>query len=167
MDLQDIAISANGDASRFAAFGRPVLDDGSFVGEGPLAGILAGLDWAFFIGADALLSVPGDTPFIPRGLVETLSPPPSCAASNDRVHHLVALWPVGARVALRAHLSQASGRHVGRFAEMIGMRRVDFPLATWDPFLNVNTPADLEAARFWAARIPGGGSCDGAVERET
>jgi len=152
LDLPEIAISANGDQSRFAAFGRPVLSDGAFAGEGPLAGILAGLDWASGIGATALLTAPGDTPFIPRGLAEALSPPPACVASAGQAHHLIALWPVAVRNALREHLSRPGDRHVVRFTEAIGMRRVDFPLATWDSFLNVNTPADLRSARTEADR---------------
>ena len=147
LELPDIAISANGDPSRFAAFGLPVLPDGRFAGEGPLAGILAGLYWAFHIGASALLSVPGDTPFVPRGLAGALSPSPSRAASDGRIHHLVALWPVSARAALHDHLSRPGDRSVARFADSIQMRRVDFPPAAWDSFLNVNTPADLKIAR--------------------
>lgn len=152
LDVAEIAISANGDPSRFAAFGRPVLGDGPFAGEGPLAGILAGLEWAFRIGATALLTVPGDTPFVPRGLAAALSPAPACAASAGQIHYLVALWPIEVRVTLREHLSRPGARHVARFAEAIGMRRVDFPPAAWDPFLNVNTPADLEAAESQVAR---------------
>src|SRR5579875_3676841 len=74
-----IAISANGDPARFAATGFPVLPDRAFAGEGPLAGLLAGLDWAAGQGADTLLTVPGDTPFIPSGLAAALSPAPACA----------------------------------------------------------------------------------------
>jgi molybdopterin-guanine dinucleotide biosynthesis protein A len=147
IDLRCIAISANGDPTRFASVGRPVLSDGDFAGEGPLAGVLAGLDWACAIGAEELLTIPGDMPFVPRGLADALSPSPSCAASGGRVHHLVALWPVTVRGVLREHLSRPGPRHVARFAEAIGTRRVDFPLAAWDPFMNVNTPSDLEAAR--------------------
>jgi molybdopterin-guanine dinucleotide biosynthesis protein A len=159
LGLEQIAISANGDAPRFADYGLPVLDDGSFVGEGPLAGILAGLDWSFTIGATALLSVPGDTPFLPPALAVSLSPPPACAATGDRIHHLVALWPVSARIPLRDHLSRPGARHVARFAATIGMRQVDFPPSTWDSFLNVNTRSDLEIAR---SRVTGAGSGDQA-----
>ena len=155
IDLPEIAISANGDPARFAAFGRPVLPDGPFAGEGPLAGVLVGLDWAASIGADALLTVPGDTPFVPRGLAASLSPPPCCAATGGQAHYLVALWPVSVRAALRRVLSGPGPRHVARFVEAIGMRRVDFPLATWDSFLNVNTPADLETARSKAGTLEG------------
>ncbi len=154
LGLPDIAISANGDPARFAAFARPVLPDATFAGQGPLSGLLAGLDWAFSLGATALLTVPGDTPFVPRGLAAALSPPPACATSEGRVHHLVALWPIGARVALRDLLIRPGPRHVGRFGEAIGMRRVDFPHAAWDPFLNVNTPEDLEKARALARTPP-------------
>ncbi len=151
-DVHAIAISANGDPARFAAFGLPVLSDGAFQGEGPLAGVLAGLDWAATVGADALLTVPGDTPFVPAGLAAALAPPPACASSNGRAHHLVALWPVACRGELRRVLSAPGRRDIARFAHAIAMRRVDFPAAKWDPFLNVNTPEDLAAARAIAER---------------
>jgi molybdenum cofactor guanylyltransferase len=151
-DAAAIAISANGDPARFAAFAVPVLPDGAFEGEGPLAGLLAGLDWAVTLHAAALLTVPGDTPFVPSGLATALAPPPACAATGDRGHHLVALWPVACRDDLRRLLSVPGRRNVEHFARLIGMRRVDFPLAKWDAFVNVNTPDDLALARSIAER---------------
>ena len=142
-----IAISANGDPARFGAFGRPVRADGAFLGQGPLAGVLAGLDWAAGQGADTLLTVPGDTPFLPAGLAAALAPAPSCAASAGRVHPLVALWPVAVRTALRAMLSSPGSRSVEKFCASINMRVVDFLLRPHDPFMNLNDPADLAAAR--------------------
>ena len=103
-------------------------------------------------GVDALLTVPGDTPFVPRGLAAALAPPPACAASDGRAHHLVALWPVACRGGLRRLLSAPGRRDIAYFAAGIGMRRVDFAIAKWDPFLNVNTPDDLAAARAIAER---------------
>lgn len=147
LDGAVIAISANGDPVRFRSFGLPVLPDGAFAGEGPLAGVLAGLDWAASLGATTLLTVPGDTPHLPTGLVERLGPPPSCAASGGRVHHLVALWPVSCRNDLRALLSVPGARRVGQFAASIGMRCVEFPMPAQDPFINVNTPQDLTRAQ--------------------
>ena len=102
-DTAATAISANGDPTRFAAFGLPVLPDGPFAGEGPLAGVLAGLDWAASVRAVTLLTVPGDTPFIPAGLAAALTPAPACAASHGRTHHLIALWPVACRDAAPRH----------------------------------------------------------------
>jgi molybdopterin-guanine dinucleotide biosynthesis protein A len=149
-DLTDIAISANGDPARFASMGRPVLDDGVFVGEGPLAGILAGLDWAAGLGCSALLSVPGDTPFVPRGLAALLAPAPACAVQGDRINHLVALWPVAARADLRALLGVPGTRAVARFAAQIGVRGVAFAPGQTALFANVNTADDLAAARLVA-----------------
>ena len=163
-DISDIAISANGDPARFATFARPVLADGVFAGQVPLAGLLAGLDWAFSIGAETLLSVPGDTPFIPGHLAAALAPAPSIATSGGRAHHLVGLWPVAIRVTLRTRLvgpfsptpfsqapfSQTGSRRAQDFANAIGARRVDFPVQPWDRFMNVNTAEDLAAARHIA-----------------
>lgn len=146
-ETERIAISANGDPARFAAFARPVLGDGAFAGQGPLAGVLAGLDWAAELGAEVLLTVPGDTPLIPMGLAGALAPAPATATSGGRAHHLVALWPVAARGTLRQMLSEPGSHGVARFGATIACRFVDFPLRPWDPFLNVNTAADLAAAR--------------------
>ena len=87
-----LAISANGDPSRFARFGLPVLPDAS-AHAGPLAGVATGLAWAASLGADALLTVPGDTPFIPKNLASRLGQPPAWAVSGNAIHPLIALWP--------------------------------------------------------------------------
>ncbi len=149
-DHAHIAISANGDPARFAT-ALPVLADGQ-PGQGPLAGVLAGLDWAASLGAPALLTVPGDTPLIPAGLARALAPAPSVAESGGRRHHLVALWPVAAREALRACLQRPGSRSVRAFADTLAMRPVPFP---GDPFVNVNTPGDLAAldAALAAGRV--------------
>jgi molybdopterin-guanine dinucleotide biosynthesis protein A len=152
-DHADIAISANGDAARFARFGRPVLPDGAFVGQGPLAGVLAGLDWAAGLGCAAVLSVPGDTPFVPPGLAHRLFPPPACVEHEDRVHHLVALWPVLARETLRALLSKPGPRGVAAFSAMIGLRQVCFDPGRSYRFANINTPAELADARHLAEEL--------------
>jgi molybdopterin-guanine dinucleotide biosynthesis protein A len=145
--LPHIAISANGDPRRFARFGLPVLDDGPFAGQGPLAGILAGLAWARSLGMTALLTAPGDTPFLPAGLAERLSPPPCSVASNGRRHHLVALWPVTVYAALHKLLSEPGSRSVVAFSQQIDIRYVDFPVPVVDPFENVNTLEQLTRAR--------------------
>lgn len=132
-----VALSANGDPARFARFGLPVLPDAA--PAGPLAGVLAALAWAGVLGAEAVLTVPGDTPFIPPDLAARLVPAPARAGA----HHAVACWAVEAAPALAAFLA-GGGRRVSEFAARIGMRAVDFPDA---PFFNVNTPADLAVAR--------------------
>jgi molybdopterin-guanine dinucleotide biosynthesis protein A len=137
-DHPQVAISANGDPARFGTQ-LPVLPD-PIAGQGPLGGVLAGLEWAAALSALWLLTLPGDTPLIPTGLAATLSPGPSVAESGGRRHHLVALWPVACAPALRTWLLQPGTRSVRAFAETLAMRPVPF---AGDPFVNVNTPADL------------------------
>jgi molybdopterin-guanine dinucleotide biosynthesis protein A len=147
LQVRPVAISANGDPARFAAFGLPVLPDGPFIGQGPLAGILAGLDWAASLGMTALLTAPGDMPFLPSGLASWLAPAPSCIASAGNRHHLVALWPVVCAEPLRKLLSTSGSRRVADFAARIAMRYADYRVRTDDPFANVNTRDDLALAR--------------------
>jgi molybdopterin-guanine dinucleotide biosynthesis protein A len=153
LDIRPIAISANGDLARFAAFGLPVLDDGAFAGQGPLAGLLAGLRWAASLGMTSLLTAPGDTPFLPTGLAVRLRPAPCAASSHGRRHHLVALWPVSCASMLHSMLSAPGSRSVADFAERVGMRYADFAVSGTDPFVNVNTPDELAQAR--SAARPG------------
>ena len=147
LNLPNIAISANGDPARFAQFGLPVLPDGAFASEGPLAGLLAGLEWAASLDVTALLTVPGDTPFLPSDLAERLAPAPGCATSGGRIHNLVALWPLSCRTLLEAQLSVPGSRRVAAFAERIGMRYINFPVSRPDPFANINTPDELTEIR--------------------
>jgi molybdopterin-guanine dinucleotide biosynthesis protein A len=142
---QNIAISANGDATRFAALYLPVLAD-EVSGKGPLAGVLAGLNWAAEIGAEVLLSVPVDTPFIPDDLLSRLAPGPSVASYRGRQHHLVALWPVSAAPILARFLAPEGSYKVRDFLKLLRARQVSFN-AGFDPFLNINTPEDLAEAR--------------------
>lgn len=152
--VEALAINANGDAGRFAAFGAPVVADSVPGFAGPLAGVLAGLDWAAGAGCDAVVSVAGDTPFFPRDLVARLQAgagPIAMAATRvpERGlsrHPTFALWPVALRDDLRAAL-QEGVRKVVVWADRHGCAAVEFPTEPIDPFFNVNTPADLDRAR--------------------
>lgn len=149
------AISANGDPARFAAFGLPVLPDPLPGQPGPLAGVLAGMDWAAGLGFDVILTIAGDTPFPPADLAARLATagPLSLAASPDetgalRLHPTVGLWPVALRGTLRVAL-QAGERRVGRWALEQGAATVVFE-ARPDPFLNINSRQDLVRAEVRA-----------------
>jgi len=147
-----VAISANGDPARFAVFGCAVLPDREPGFAGPLAGVLAGLDWALHQGAGALATVAVDTPFFPLDMVARLAEARpdgrvAMAQSAGRLHPTCALWPVGVQASLVAALS-AGERRVARFAEAQGLVRVAFGKADQDPFFNINAFADLEVARL-------------------
>lgn len=145
-----LALNANGDPSRFAGFGLPVLADPVPDHPGPLAGVLAGMDWAAGLGFGLIVTVSADTPFLPPDLVARLVPGPfALAASPDttgalRRHPTLGLWPVALREELRRALVSGE-RKVGRWAAEHGARSVPFPEAP-DPFFNINTPEDLRIA---------------------
>jgi molybdopterin-guanine dinucleotide biosynthesis protein A len=145
--VKKIAISANGDPSRFAAFHLPVLADApEHAGKGPLAGVAAGLVWAQKIGADTLLTVPVDTPFAPTDLLAALSPAAAVACYQGRQHHLVAHWPVSLLPALQNFLSAPGAYRVRDALDLCAARQVEFT-GPIDPFLNINTQEDLAAAQ--------------------
>jgi molybdopterin-guanine dinucleotide biosynthesis protein A len=140
-----LAISANGDPARFAAAapGVAVLADPLPGFPGPLAGILAGMDHAASLGMGWVLSVPGDTPLIPPDLAARLrgaAAPVACAASAGRVHPPVALLPVSLREDLRDSVVAGEGK-VSRWMGRHGCAVVEW---AGDPFLNANTPEELE-----------------------
>lgn len=145
-----LALSANGDPARFARFGLAVLADADADRPGPLAGILAGMDWAAAAGAEAVVSVAGDTPFLPPDLVPRLllagGGGPALAATAGGRHPTFALWPVRLRDDLRAALERGE-RRVAAFADRHGAETALFPDRPFDPFFNVNTPDDLARAR--------------------
>ena len=69
-----LVLNANGDPARFAAFGLPVIADDVADFPGPLAGILAALDWMAANRPEVkrMLSAAADCPFLPRDLVARL-----------------------------------------------------------------------------------------------
>jgi molybdopterin-guanine dinucleotide biosynthesis protein A len=142
-----IAVSVAGDGARFDALGLAALADGAHAGKGPLAGVLAGLHWAAAGGGLSVVSVPVDTPFVPRDVVARLGIGPAAAGYRDRIHHLVAAWPVTAAAALEAFLAGNGPYRVSDFARSLGSRVVWFDGAA-DPFVNINTPDDLATARL-------------------
>lgn len=159
-----LSISANGDPRRFSGFSLPVLPD-TFAGfAGPLAGILAGMEWAMeHTNAPWLVSVASDTPFFPKDLVERLASARRdqsvvVASSSGRRHPVFALWPVDLQRPLRAFLEDGATYKVSAFVDRHEGAQVDFPMieladGTVDPFFNVNTPEDLVEAERIRERI--------------
>jgi molybdopterin-guanine dinucleotide biosynthesis protein A len=156
-----LAINANGDPARFADTGLPVLADDVTGFAGPLAGVLAGLE---FLAAQApgmawMLSVPGDCPFLPDDLVERLhearreaGTPLACARSGEWRHPVVGLWPVALRNDLRHALVDEGLHKIEAWTGRHGVAIADWPTAPVDPFFNVNTPEDVAAAERIAAQ---------------
>lgn len=160
-----IVLNANGDPARFADYGLPVVADDVAGQPGPLAGILAGLDWAAAQMPDAryVLSVSTDCPFLPADLVTRLQSglregaEIALAASEGRNHPVIGLWCIALRQDLRHALTAEGVRKVERFCDRHRTVAIDFPDkvnlpgGSIDPFFNANTPDDLAVAeRLWA-----------------
>jgi molybdenum cofactor guanylyltransferase len=143
-----LAVNANGPSERYLALGFPILADAVEAGQGPLAGILAAMDWAAALGADRVLTAPVDTPFLPLDLAERLASvdaPITLAAAADGVHGTCGLWDVGLRDELAAALARGL-RKVTEFTDAHGALPVVFPDTVPPAFFNVNRLEDLEAA---------------------
>lgn len=159
-----LLLNANGDPARFARFGLPVIADDIPDFAGPLAGILAGLDWlaANEPGVEWMASVPGDCPFVPRDLVPRLHEARAtegtklaCAKSGDWRHPVAGLWPVALRADLRRALTDEGLHKIEVWTARHGVAIAEWPDQPLDPFFNVNRPEDLANAEFIAAQHPG------------
>ena len=158
-----VIINANGDPARFADTGLPVVADSVPDFAGPLAGILAGLDWAAAQapGIEWLASVPGDCPFLPNNLLERLHEarraagvPLACARSGQWRHPVVGLWNVQLREDLRRALIEEDLHKIEVWTARHGVAIADWPAEPLDPFFNVNTPEDAARAQTLAALQP-------------
>jgi len=168
-----LVLNANGDAGRFAEYRLPVVADDIPGFAGPLAGILAGLDWLADHRPSIAwgLSVATDTPFIPEDLVRRLhegivgeDAEIAVAASAGRPHPVVALWPVSIRAALRTALVADKIHKIDRFTAAFRRAQIDWPIAPFDPFFNVNSPQDLDAAEAIGHRLQGARSAARIIE---
>ncbi|MGZ3410795.1 MAG: molybdenum cofactor guanylyltransferase MobA [Xanthobacteraceae bacterium] len=157
-----IVLNANGDPARFASYGLSVVSDSVPDFAGPLAGILAGLDWA---AANApqiewMVSVPGDCPFLPADLVARLhavcaaqAKPIASAQSGDWRHPVVGLWPVNLRENLRRALIDEDLHKIEVWTARHGVALAVWPDKPVDPFFNVNTPEDAAMADKLASSL--------------
>ena len=156
----ELILNANGDPARFAAFGLPVIADS--VGEfpGPLAGILAALDWAAANRPQVshMLSAAADCPFLPRDLVARLhqaraeqNAQLAVAASNGQSHPVIGLWDVALREELRHALVIEDVRKIDRWTARYKLAIVTWPVTPLDPFFNANTMDDIAEAERLAA----------------
>ena len=155
-----LILNANGDPARFAAFGLPVIPDSVADFPGPLAGILAALDWMATNRPDVslVLSAAGDCPFLPRDLVSRLhdalakeNAQLAVAASGGQSHPVIGLWSVSLRNELRHALVIEDVRKIDRWTARYRLATVDWPTEPLDPFFNANTVEDIAEAERLAA----------------
>lgn len=157
-----LVLNANGDPVRFARFGLPVVADTIEGYPGPLAGMLAALDWTADNRPDVewVVSAAGDCPFLPRDLVARLQRARmtegadlAVAASGGQAHPVIGLWKVALRGELRHALTNEGLRKIDRWTSRYGLATVSWPAEPVDPFFNANTVEDLAEAERLAALL--------------
>jgi molybdopterin-guanine dinucleotide biosynthesis protein A len=150
-----LVLNANGDLARFARYALPIAPDSVSGFAGPLAGVLAGLDWAAAKRPDCsyIVTVATDAPFLPTNLVSRLTDELSatqadlaCAASGGRAHPVFGLWPVQLRDDLRGALVEEGIRKVDLWTARHRLVTVPFAAKPVDPFFNANRPEDFVTA---------------------
>ena len=155
-----LILNANGDPARFAAFGLPVVADDVADYPGPLAGILAALDWMAAKRPEVkhVLSAAADCPFLPRDLMARLAAAReeqgaelAVAASGGQTHPVIGLWSVRLRDELRHALVKEDIRKIDRWTARYKLATVSWPAAPLDPFFNANTAEDIAEAERLAA----------------
>jgi molybdenum cofactor guanylyltransferase len=161
---EELILNANGDPARFATFGLPVISDTVENFPGPLAGILAALDWVAINRPDVefMLSAAADCPFLPRDLVARLhharaeqNAQLAVAASGGQSHPVIGLWSVALREDLRRALVVEDVRKIDRWTARYRLATDTWPAQPLDPFFNANTMDDIaEAERL--AEMDGG-----------
>jgi molybdenum cofactor guanylyltransferase len=158
-----LVLNANGDAARFAAYGLPVIPDSVPDFAGPLAGVLACLDWAAATLPEAhyIVTAPADGPFLPRDLVHHLAAiliaedaELAVAASAGQQYPVIGLWPVALRDELRQALTAEGVRKVDGWTARYRRVVAAFPTDPVDPFFNANTPEQLAEAERLATLHP-------------
>jgi molybdenum cofactor guanylyltransferase len=156
----ELILNANGDPARFAEFGLPVIADNVENFPGPLAGILAALDWTAANRPDVpfVLSAAADCPFLPRDLVTRLTRARAeqdaelaVAASGGQSHPVIGLWSVALRGELRHALVEEDVRKIDRWTARYKLATVSWPTEPLDPFFNANTMDDIAEADRLAA----------------
>jgi molybdopterin-guanine dinucleotide biosynthesis protein A len=150
-----LILNANGDPARFASFSLPVIADSVADFPGPLAGILAALDWAAAVRPEIawILSAAADCPFLPRDLVARLHQARitedaqlAVAASDGQSHPVIGLWSVSLREELRHALVKEDIRKIDRWTARYKLATVNWPTTPLDPFFNANTMDDIAQA---------------------
>ena len=158
-----LILNANGDPARFDAWGLPVVPDDVPDFAGPLAGVLAALDWTALHhpAIEWVVSVAGDCPFLPRDLVARMQTERTAmqaelavAASGDQSHPVVGLWKVSLRDALRHALVVEECRKIDRWTARYSLVTTRWPVTPVDPFFNANTPDDVAEAEALARLAP-------------
>ena len=159
-----IALNINTNFESFKKFGYEIIEDPIKGHLGPLAGILASLNWAKQIKKDWVVTLPCDTPFLPNNLIQSMINAKNKNPSVDLVvaksrgfnHPVIALWKSDVNNKLQNALNEGV-RKIDIFTSQLNIKYVEFDnidKSDFDPFTNLNSPQDLILAQQILGKLP-------------
>ena len=159
-----IALNVNNNLKEFKKFGYKMLEDPIKGHLGPLVGILASLNWAKNLDQKWVLTLPCDTPFIPKNLIEALieakneNPDIDLVVAKSRgfKHPVIALWKTSNNIKLKNAIEDGI-RKIDIFTSQLKIKHVNFDnldKSKFDPFTNLNSPRDLIIAMQILGKLP-------------
>jgi len=152
------SIVLNGHFNEPEKYAYPIIEDSIGDHQGPLAGLLSGLEYAKQQGKTWVITCPCDTPFLPQDfvpkLLDKIEPESLCAISNSygKKHPVCGLWSIDLIEHLQHILIKTNRRSIGWWADQLNPSPtyVDFSdenTTNIDPFMNINTPEDWDNAQ--------------------
>lgn len=155
--VNTLLLNCNGEEARFNFVGLPIVKDIFEGWRGPLAGIHASLNWMAenHPSSKWLASFAADTPFFPEDLVARLlehAEKNGCevvvATHKNEMQPLFALWNISLLHKLEGHLQNNGNPKMQAWIKSQEYICVEFEKVYQDPFFNINTPADYDAAEY-------------------
>ena len=159
-----IALNINTNLDKFSEFGYEIIEDPIKGHLGPLAGILASLNWARKLNQKWVMTLPCDTPFLPKNIVKEMIKLKNKELDVDLVvaqskgynHPVIALWKSDLNLKLEKALNEGI-RKIDIFTSSLKVAYVDFDKINndnFDPFTNLNSPIDLIKAQQILGKLP-------------
>ena len=151
--IDKIIINTNLDKEKFSKYQLPIIKDLKEGYLGPLAGIHSAMSWCMENApeVDWLITLPGDTPFIPYNLITKFQNKISknlkiiLAQSNEHTHPIIGAWHISLFKSLDTHLNKGT-RKIFTWAKLHPFDFINYNFQKYDPFFNINTQDDLKKA---------------------
>ena len=151
----EIVINTNFEEEIFLKSQLPIIKDKNNNFQGPLSGIYSTMSWIKEkkFKFEWILSVPSDTPFLPKNLLDTFISKINndkkifIARSRDKVHPVIGIWNISLFDNLKAELL-SDNRKIMKWVVKNDYEYVDFPTKEYDPFFNINKKEDITEAKL-------------------
>lgn len=152
--IEKIIINCNIDEKKLLKYKIPIIKDLKKGYLGPLAGIHSAMNWIHLKEPQIewLITIPGDTPFIPNDLISNFKNKISSeskiilAQSNNKTHPIIGAWHISLLSSLNSQLDEGV-RKIISWAKLHPIDYINYSTENYDPFFNINTKIDVEIAK--------------------